>query len=97
VTAIEVYGADEGHLARIREIPVVSLVTLVEGTGGGQAIQVHTAAGTDATAAAVGVLDGLHIGRILVSEPTLEDAYLRLMADAVEPTAHEQRTPETVA
>ncbi|MGK4579909.1 ABC transporter ATP-binding protein [Kitasatospora sp. HPMI-4] len=83
VTAIESYGVDESHLARIRAIPGVALVNLVE-QAGGQVVYIQTDARCDATAATLDILAGLSVGRITVSEPTLEDAYLRLMADAPE-------------
>ncbi|MGK4585444.1 ABC transporter ATP-binding protein [Kitasatospora sp. HPMI-4] len=83
ITAIESYGVDEGHLGRLRELPGVALVNVAE-SAGGQVVYLQTDARHDATAAALEVLAGLSIGRITVSEPTLEDAYLRLVADAAE-------------
>jgi ABC-2 type transport system ATP-binding protein len=81
VTAIETYGAEEDRLSAIRALDGVDVVNLVEQQGR-QVLYIQAAVGQDPTAAALTLLAGLPVGRIAVSEPTLEDAYVRLVSGA---------------
>jgi ABC-2 type transport system ATP-binding protein len=58
------------------------LSALVEERGQAQVLIVHAEPGSDVTQAVLGHLEGSRIGRIMTREPTLEDAYIELVASA---------------
>jgi ABC-2 type transport system ATP-binding protein len=78
VTEIEVFGVDEGVLARLRAVDGVTAVT-VEERDQKQLLVVQSAADRELTAPLLGQLDGFEVGRVSSREPTLEDAYVALV------------------
>lgn len=79
ITSIEVYGADPGMLDRLRALsPVLSME--VETRELAHVVHLHTPMGTDVTAVALAQLHGASVGRVQTREPSLEDAYVVLVA-----------------
>jgi ABC-2 type transport system ATP-binding protein len=81
VVEVEVFGLPDGVVAAVQTEPGV-LSALVEERGQAQVLIVHAEPGTDVTQAVLGHLEGSRIGRIVTREPTLEDAYIELVASA---------------
>jgi len=78
VIELEVFGVPEGLLEQIRNLPFVDTLS-VEDQDQKQSLHVHTAMGSEAVPQLLGVLDSVRVGRVVVREPTLEDAYVRLV------------------
>jgi ABC-2 type transport system ATP-binding protein len=78
VVEIEAFGLSEGALARLRALKDVATAS-VEVRGQKQAVLVQTAAGSLAVPAIMAALAGERLGGVTVREPTLEDAYVRLV------------------
>ncbi|MFJ9807743.1 ATP-binding cassette domain-containing protein [Streptomyces sp. NPDC101158] len=97
VLEIEVYGADEGRLDRIRRLPGV-LGAAVEERGTAQTLTVQTDRGAELHAQVLATLDGLRVGRVVSREPSLEDAYVAIVEDAARTaTRHAERAEPTPA
>jgi ABC-2 type transport system ATP-binding protein len=79
VVEIEVYGVAEERIHRLRELDGVRNVN-VEDHEQAQVLVVQTAPGIELTHALLGHLDGATVGRVTSREPTLEDAYVALVA-----------------
>jgi ABC-2 type transport system ATP-binding protein len=80
VVEVEVYGIDEPTVDRLRDVGGVRSVS-VEDREHAQVIIVQTAAGEELTHVILGHLDGANVGRVSRREPTLEDAYVALVAE----------------
>jgi len=78
VIEIEVFGVPEVLLDRVRSLPFVDTIS-IEDQDQKQSLYVHTAIGSEAVPQLLGVLDAVRVGRVVVREPTLEDAYVRLV------------------
>ena len=78
VVEVETFGASEASLARIRALPFVDSVS-VEDWEQKQMLLVQTPRGAEAVPDVMAALDGQRIGSVIVREPTLEDAYVRLV------------------
>jgi ABC-2 type transport system ATP-binding protein len=78
VVEIEAFGADDGHVARLRDLDHVASV-VVERRELRQLLRVQTALGERAVPGLIAALDGLELGRVSVREATLEDAYVKLV------------------
>jgi ABC-2 type transport system ATP-binding protein len=78
VIELEVFGVPEALLDRVRSLPFVDTIS-VEDQDQKQSLYVHTAIGSEAVPQLLGVLDTVRVGRVVVREPTLEDAYVRLV------------------
>jgi len=81
VTEIEVFGIDDGAVARLRAVPTVTAVT-VEAREQKQLLIVQSTGEQELTAALLAQLDGIGVGRVGSREPTLEDAYVALVEGA---------------
>ena len=46
----------------------------------GETVVVQVEPGVDVTAAVLGTLTGIRVGRVVTREPTLEDAYVQLVS-----------------
>lgn len=79
VLTVQVSGAGEGHVARLRALPGVRSVGLAE-RDGSQILDVHSGQETDVTAAVLAGLGGLPVLQVSKREPTLEDAYVSLIS-----------------
>jgi ABC-2 type transport system ATP-binding protein len=80
VVEIEAFGASEEAIERLRALPGVSSVA-VEEREHAQLIRVQSPKGHELSREIVSRLDGAQVGRIVVREPTLEDAYVSLVTE----------------
>ncbi len=80
VVEFEILGIPSDALDCIKELDGVNMVS-VENREQKQALRVHTAHGAAMVAPIVNTLQGLglHVDNVIVREPTLEDAYVRLV------------------
>ena len=78
IVELEVFGIAESVVERLRSLPFVETVS-VEDQDQRQSLRVHTPRGSEALPDLLAALDGTRIGRVTVREPTLEDAYVRLV------------------
>ena len=78
VVDVEVFGIPDENLARLRALPSVDTVS-VENVDQRQIVRVQTTEGSASVPAIVAALDGLRLGKVNVREPSLEDAYVRLV------------------
>jgi len=82
VVEVETFGATESALEKLRALPFADSLS-VEEQGQKQILLVQTARGAEAVPDVMAALDGLKVGRVIVREPTLEDAYVRLVGGKV--------------
>src|SRR5919108_231818 len=80
VVEIEVYGIPEVVLNEVRRVAGVRSVA-VEERDQAQVIVVSVEPGEEVTPALLAPLNGTNVGRVAVREPTLEDAYVALVAE----------------
>ena len=80
VVEIEAFGASEPAIERLRALEGVASVA-VEERDQAQLILVQAAAGRELTQPLLRELDGARVGRVSLREPTLEDAYVALVAE----------------
>src|SRR5512147_1758892 len=78
VVEVETFGASSGALQTIRELPFVDSLA-IEDNEQRQMLLVQTRRGAEAVPDIMSVLAGQRVGRVIVREPTLEDAYVRLV------------------
>ena len=78
VVEVETFGAPESALEKLRALPFADSLS-VEEQGQKQILLIQTARGAEAVPDVMAALDGLKVGRVIVREPTLEDAYVRLV------------------
>jgi ABC-2 type transport system ATP-binding protein len=78
VIELEVFGVPAEALERLRAQPFVDTVS-VEEREQKQVLLVHSPRGSEAVPELLAALNGLRIGKVAVREPTLEDAYVRLV------------------
>ena len=81
VVEVEVFGIEEHEVARLRELPGVTSVS-VEDRDQAQLLTIQSPRGLELTTDLRTHLDGARIGRIAAREPTLEDAYVALVTGA---------------
>jgi ABC-2 type transport system ATP-binding protein len=82
VVELEVFGVPEQTLDRLRALPFVDAVS-VENRDQKQALLIQSPRGSEAVGDILASLDGLTVGKVVVREPTLEDAYVRLVGGEV--------------
>jgi ABC-2 type transport system ATP-binding protein len=80
VVEVEVFGAGDPVIERIRALPGVANVA-VEERESAQLLTVTAPSGLDMAPAILSCLDGIKVGRIAAREPTLEDAYVSLVTE----------------
>lgn len=78
VIEFEVFGVSFDVVQRLREQPFVDSVA-VEDREQKQLLLVQSLRGPEAVPDLMSLLNGVHVGRVVVREPTLEDAYVRLV------------------
>ena len=80
VVEVEVFGIPPNAIKRVRALDGVDMVS-IENRGQRQALLVHSGNGAAVVAPVVSTLEGLglRVGAVVVREPTLEDAYVRLV------------------
>jgi ABC-2 type transport system ATP-binding protein len=78
VVEVETFGLPEPILEKLRSLPFVDALS-VEDHDQKQMLLVQTARGAEAVPDIMGAIEGQRVGRVVVREPTLEDAYVRLV------------------
>ena len=78
VVEVETFGAPESTLEKLRALPFADAIS-VEDQGQKQIVLIQTSRGAEAVPDVMSALEGLKVGRVIVREPTLEDAYVRLV------------------
>jgi len=78
VIELEVFGVSADTLEALRGLPLVTTVS-IEDRDQTQALLVHSPHGSAALPEVMNCLNGIKIGKVVVREPTLEDAYVRLV------------------
>lgn len=80
VIEIELFGVSTDTLAAIRALPHVENV-FVEDRTPKQALLVQSAQGSEIVSKVLALLNGIEVSKVEVREPTLEDAYVRIVGD----------------
>ena len=80
VVEVEVFGLPGGTVERVRDLNGVTAVSIEEREQA-QLLIVQTQTDVELTQSILGTLDGASVGRISRREPTLEDAYVTLVAE----------------
>jgi ABC-2 type transport system ATP-binding protein len=78
VIEIETFGTPGEIVERLRSLPFVDSLH-VEDQEQRQMLLIQTARGAEAVPDVMNSLNGTRVGRVIVREPTLEDAYVRLV------------------
>jgi ABC-2 type transport system ATP-binding protein len=78
VVEVEVFGVPAEVIESVRSQPFVDTVS-VENVDQRQSLRIQTARGSEAVPDLMNLLSGLRVGKVVVREPTLEDAYVRLV------------------
>lgn len=78
VVEVETFGAPESALEKLRALPFADSLSIEE-QGQKQILLIQTGRGAEAVPDVMSALEGLKVGRVIVREPTLEDAYVRLV------------------
>ena len=78
VVEVETFGLPEPILERLRSLPFVDALS-VEDHDQKQMLLVQTVRGAEAVPDIMSAIEGQRVGRVVVREPTLEDAYVRLV------------------
>ena len=78
VIELEVFGVAPSMVEHLRKQPYIETVS-VEDRDQKQNLLVHSPRGSEAVSDVLSCLNGLKIGKVVVREPTLEDAYVRLV------------------
>ncbi|MCB9422974.1 MAG: ABC transporter ATP-binding protein [Ardenticatenaceae bacterium] len=78
VVEVELFGVSEVILDQLRAQPYVDTVS-VENRNQKQALFIQSPRGAEVVSDILRLLDGTRIGKVAVREPTLEDAYVRLV------------------
>lgn len=80
VVEVEVFGISEHLLQELRSSDYVDMVS-VEEREQKQMLLVQTARGSEAVPDLMHILQDVRVGKVIVREPTLEDAYVRLVGE----------------
>jgi ABC-2 type transport system ATP-binding protein len=80
IVEVEVFGVPDGTTDRVKTLEGVLGVSIEEREQA-QVLIVQSRADVELTSAILGTLDGANVGRISRREPTLEDAYVALVAE----------------
>ncbi|GAA1762942.1 ABC transporter ATP-binding protein [Luedemannella helvata] len=81
VVEIEAYGVGDDAVRTVREIAGVRGVTL-EPVGAAQVLTVQSESDIDVQSDVLAALNGIRLGRVSARQPTLEDAYVAIVAGA---------------
>lgn len=80
VVELEVFGVQPEVLDDVRSLPFVDSVSVNEQEQR-QALLIQTSRGSEAVPDLLAALKDVRVGKVVVREPTLEDAYIRLVGD----------------
>jgi ABC-2 type transport system ATP-binding protein len=78
VIEVEVFGIRPATIERVKGLAVLDSVS-IEDRDQRQILLAHSPRGSEAVPDLLGALQGLKVGKVVVREPTLEDAYVRLV------------------
>ncbi len=78
VVEVETFGVSDGIVEKIRALPFADALS-VEEAGQKQILLIQTSRGAEAVPDVMSALEGSKVGRVIVREPTLEDADVRLV------------------
>jgi ABC-2 type transport system ATP-binding protein len=78
VVEVETFGVPDSVVEKLGALPFSDSVS-VENQGQKQMLLIQTSRGAEAVPDVMTALDGIKVGRVIVREPTLEDAYVRLV------------------
>ncbi len=78
VVEVETFGIPDATLEKLRSLPFVDALS-VEDYDQKQMLLIQTGRGAEAVPDILAAIDGQRVGRVIVREPTLEDAYVRLV------------------
>jgi len=78
VVEVETFGIPQRLVEKLRALPFTDSLS-IEDQGQKQMLLIQTSRGAEAVPDVISALDGLKVGRVIVREPTLEDAYVRLV------------------
>ena len=78
VVEVETFGIPESLVEKLRALPFTDSLS-VEDQDQKQMLLIQTSRGAEAVPDVMSALEGLKVGRVIVREPTLEDAYVRLV------------------
>lgn len=81
VVELETFGLPDAVVEKIRKLPFVDSLS-IEDHEQKQMLLVQTTRGAEAVPDIMGAIDGQRVGRVIVREPTLEDAYVRLVGSS---------------
>jgi len=81
VVEVETFGAPDSVVEKLRALPFVDALS-VEDREQKQMLLIQTERGAEAVPDVMAALEGQRVGRVIVREPTLEDAYIRLVGDS---------------
>ena len=82
IIEIETFGTSKEIVEQLRALPFVDALSVQE-QDQRQMLLIQTARGAEAVPDLISSLDGQRVGRVIVREPTLEDAYVRLVGGRV--------------
>jgi ABC-2 type transport system ATP-binding protein len=80
VVELEVFGVQPEVLDDVRSLPFVDSVSVNEQEQR-QALLIQTSRGSEAVPDLLAAIKDVRVGKVVVREPTLEDAYIRLVGD----------------
>jgi ABC-2 type transport system ATP-binding protein len=80
IIELEVFGVPDSHLQDLQELEFVDMVS-VEDRDQRQILLVQTPLGSEAVPDLMHILQDIRVGKVIVREPTLEDAYVRLVSE----------------
>ena len=75
---VETFGAPQATLDKLRALSFVDSLSIAD-QDQRQMLTVQTQRGAEAVPDLMSALEGQRVGRVIVREPTLEDAYVRLV------------------
>jgi ABC-2 type transport system ATP-binding protein len=82
VVELETFGIQDSVLERLRSLPFVDALSVLDHDQK-QMLLVQTERGAEAVPDIMEAIEGHRVGRVVVREPTLEDAYVRLVGGNV--------------
>lgn len=80
VVEVECFGAPEDVIQKIQAHPAVQAVN-IERLEQSQLIQIQAPAGAELVKEFLGILEGVQVRKVVTRQPTLEDAYVKLVGD----------------
>jgi ABC-2 type transport system ATP-binding protein len=80
IIELDVFGVPEIYIQNLQDLDFVDMVT-VEDREQRQKLLIQTQRGSEAVPDIMHILQDIRVGKVIVREPTLEDAYVRLVSE----------------